>query len=71
MTEYPYGMSTFENVDKAPKPSLVKRAIALLILVAVVVLAAKLLIGFVMAVFWIIVGVAAVVAVLWALKTLL
>ena len=64
-------MNTFENTEKAEKPSIVKRAFALLILVAVVALLAKILIGFVIAVFWIIVAVAAVVAVLWALKTLL
>lgn len=67
-------MSSYQGTDasdKPAKPSLVKRALALVILVAVVVLAAKLLIGFVMAIFWIVVAVAALIAVLWALKTLL
>lgn len=67
-------MNTFENVEKAgkaEKPSLVKRGFALVILVAVVALLAKIVIGFVMAAFWIIVAIAAVIAVLWALKTLL
>ena len=36
-----------------------------------VVLVAKIVIGFVMAIFWIVVAVAAVVAVLWALNQLL
>jgi len=64
-------MSSFQGAEKPEKPSLVKRALALLILVAVVVLLAKILIGFVMAIFWIVVAVAAAIAVLWALKTLL
>lgn len=41
-----------------------------MILVAAAALALKLVIGFVVAVFWVIVGLAVVVAVLWALKTL-
>jgi hypothetical protein len=58
------------HVEKPPKTSLAKRGAALLILVAAVALLARMLIGFVMAVFWIVVAVGAVVAVLWALKTL-
>jgi hypothetical protein len=64
-------MNTFENADKAEKPSLLKRGLALVILIAVVALLAKIVIGFVIAIFWIIVAVAALLAVLWALKTLL
>lgn len=64
-------MSSFQDAEKPAKPSLVKRALALLILVAVVVLLAKIVIGFVMAIFWIAVAVAAVIAVLWALNQLL
>jgi len=41
-----------------------------LILVVAAALALKLAIGFVVAVFWVIVGLAIAVAVLWALKTL-
>jgi len=69
--QYAFRMSSFQSAEKPEKPSLLKRALALLILVAVVVLLAKILIGFVMAIFWIVVAVAAVIAVLWALKTLL
>ena len=47
-----------------------RRVLAGLVLVVVVVLAFKLVIGFVMGIFWLIVGVAALLAVLWALKTL-
>ncbi|HEX7292629.1 MAG TPA: hypothetical protein VF250_16030 [Conexibacter sp.] len=64
-------MSSFQDAEKPAKPSLAKRGLALLILAVVVVLLAKILIGFVMAIFWIIVAVAAAIAVLWALKTLL
>jgi len=61
----------FQDAHKDPKPSLLRRGLALLILVAAVALALKIVIGFVIAIFWIIVAVAAVIAVLWALKTLL
>ena len=64
-------MSSFQDAEKSDKPSLAKRGLALLILVAVVVLLAKIVIGFVMAIFWIAVAVAAVIAVLWALSQLL
>jgi hypothetical protein len=65
-------MNTYQDAEATPtKPSLAKRALALLIIVAVVALLAKIVIGFVMAVFWIVVAVGAVLAVLWALKTLL
>ena len=64
-------MSSFQGAETPDNPSLVKRALAFLVLVAIVVLLAKVLIGFVMAIFWIVVAVAAVIAVLWALKTLL
>jgi hypothetical protein len=42
-----------------------------LVLAVVVVIAVKILFGIVAAVFWIVVGVAAVAAVLWALNQLL
>jgi hypothetical protein len=65
-------MNTYQDADATPtKPPLAKRAIALLIIVAAVALLAKIVIGFVLAIFWIIVAVAAALAVLWALKTLL
>lgn len=50
---------------------ILRKAVAGLVLVAIAALAFKLVIGFVIAIFWAIVAVAAVVAVLWALKTLL
>jgi hypothetical protein len=51
-------------------PSITKRIFAGVVLVIAVALAFKLLIGFVMAIFWTIVAIAVVVAILWALKTL-
>jgi hypothetical protein len=50
--------------------SIAKKALAGVVLVIVAALAVKVIIGLIMSVFWIIVGVAAVVAVLWALKTI-
>jgi hypothetical protein len=47
-----------------------KRALAGLVLVAVAALAIHFIIGLVVTVFWIALIVAAVVAVLWALKTI-
>lgn len=52
------------------RPSLLRRALALLVLIVAVALAVKVIVGMVMAVFWIVVGAAVLVAVLWALKTL-
>lgn len=53
------------------RPSLLRRLLAFVILIAVAALALKVIIGFVMAIFWVVVGVVALLAVLWALKTLL
>lgn len=64
-------MSYSQGAEKPEKPSLLKRGLAVLILVAVIALVAKVVIGFVMAIFWIVVAVAAIVAVLWALNQLL
>ncbi len=51
-------------------PSVAKKALAGVVLVIVAALAVKVIIGLIMSVFWIIIGVAAVIAVLWALKTI-
>jgi uncharacterized membrane protein YccC len=53
------------------KPPILKRAAAGLVLVAIAALAIHVVIGLVVTVFWIAVVLAAVVAVLWALNTLL
>jgi hypothetical protein len=52
------------------RPSLMRRLLALVVLLAVAAIAIKIIIGLVMAVVWIVVGAALVVAVLWAVKTL-
>lgn len=64
-------MNSIQGYDEPQKPSIVKKGIAAVVLIAVLALALKVVIGFVMGVFWIIVGIAAIVAVLWAVKTLL
>lgn len=62
---------SLQGYEEPQKPSLVKKAVAAVILVAALALALKIVIGFVMGIFWVIVGIAAVIAVLWAAKTLL
>jgi hypothetical protein len=62
---------SIEGYKEPGKPSLVKKGVAALVLVVVLAFALKVVIGFVMGVFWIIVGVAALIAILWALNTLL
>ena len=49
---------------------ILRRAVAGLVLIVVAALALKLVVGFVIAIFWGIVAFAAVVAVIWALKTI-
>ena len=48
-----------------------RRVFAGAVLIIAVALALKLVIGFVIAIFWVVLGVAVAIAVLWALKTLL
>ena len=52
------------------KPSLVRRALAVLVLVVVAIIAFRLLLGVISAVFWIVALVAVLVAGLWAWSTL-
>jgi len=61
-------MRTDLEVKPARTP-IVKRAAAGLVLVAVAALAIHFVIGLIMTVFWLVVAVAAVIAVIWALKT--
>ena len=53
------------------RPPVVKRALAGVVLIAAVALALKLVIGLVMTVFYVVVIAAVVLAVLWALKTII
>jgi hypothetical protein len=64
-------MRTSELEARRAHTPVVRRALAGVVLILVAALAVKLVVGFVMAIFWTVVVVAAVVAVLWALKTLI
>jgi hypothetical protein len=52
------------------RPSLARRALAVVVLALVAWILIKVVIGIVAAVFWIVLAVVAVVAVLWAINTL-
>jgi hypothetical protein len=52
------------------RPPILKRALAGLVLIVAAALAVKLVLGLIMAVFWVIVAVAVIVGVLWAIKTI-
>lgn len=59
------------ELDTQPaRTPIVRRAAAGLVLVAVVALAIHFVIGLIMTIFWVVVAVAAVLAVIWALKTI-
>jgi hypothetical protein len=59
------------DIETQPaRTPIVRRAAAGLILVAVAALAVHFVIGLIMTIFWIVVAVAAVLAVIWALKTI-
>jgi uncharacterized membrane protein len=66
---YACPMRTDLEAQPARTP-IVRRAAAGLILVAVAALAIHFVIGLIMTIFWVVVAVAAVVAVIWALKTI-
>jgi hypothetical protein len=51
-------------------PSVVRKAFAGVVLVIAAALILKFVIGFVIAIFWTVVAVAAVLAIVWALKTI-
>ena len=63
-------MRTQELEARPHHTPVLRKAFAGLVLVIVAALVIKVVIGFVLAIFWGIVAVAAVLAVLWALKTL-
>jgi hypothetical protein len=62
-------MSTDLEASRS-RPPVVKRAFAGLVLIVAAALAIHFLFSLIMTVFWIIVGVALVVAILWAINTL-
>ena len=63
-------MQTEVEATKAHHPSVLRKALAGVVLIVAVALVLKLVIGFVIAIFWTVVAVALVVAILWAIKTL-
>ncbi len=63
-------MRTQELEAQQHHTPIVRKAFAGLVLVVVAALVIKVVVGFVIAIFWGIVAVAAVLAVLWAVKTL-
>jgi hypothetical protein len=62
-------MNTQVEASRSRTPVL-RKAFAGIVLVAVAALLLKIVIGFVVAIFWTVVVVAAVLAVVWAVKTL-
>jgi hypothetical protein len=64
-------MRTSEIEASRTNHPVVRKAFAGLVLIVAAALALKFVIGFVIAIFWTIVAVAVVVAIAWALKTLL
>jgi hypothetical protein len=60
-----------EIEDRPARPPILKRALAGVVLIVALALAVKIVIGFVMAIFWTIVAIAVAVAIFWALKTLI
>lgn len=56
--------------ESRARPPILKRAAAGLVLIAAAALAIHVLFNLILTVFWIIVGVAAVLAVLWAVRTI-
>lgn len=63
-------MRTSEVEIESQRPSLLRRLLAFVVLLAAAALALKVIIGFVMAIFWVVVGIVVLGAVLWAVKTL-
>jgi hypothetical protein len=70
VARYAFSMDSQLEATRS-RPPVVKRALAGVVLIVAAALAIKVIVGFVMAIFWFVVVIAAVVAVLWALKTIL
>ena len=66
------GVVEASELKEAPRrPSIVRRALALLVLIAAAALAIHLIAGLLMVIFYVALGVAVLIAVVWALNTLL
>lgn len=64
-------MDTQVEAHRSRSPAVVRKAVAGLVLVVAAALIIKLALGFVVWLFWTIVTVAVVVAIIWAIKTLI
>ncbi|MBV9002472.1 MAG: hypothetical protein JO304_25685 [Solirubrobacterales bacterium] len=64
-------MDTQVEAHRSRSPAVVRKAVAGLVLVVAAALVIKLALGFVVWLFWTIVTVAVVVAIIWAIKTLI
>lgn len=64
-------MDTQVEAHRSRSPAVVRKAVAGLVLIVAAALVLKLAIGFVVWLFWTIITVAVVVAVIWAIKTLI
>jgi hypothetical protein len=59
------------NLEARPERTpILRKALAGVVLIVAAALAVKIVIGFVMAIFWTVVAVAVAIAIIWALKTL-
>jgi hypothetical protein len=63
-------MRSTDLESRPARPPVVRRAFAGLVLIVAAALAIKVVLGLIMTVFWVIVAVAVVVAILWAINTL-
>ena len=63
-------MQTEVEAARPRHTPVLRKALAGVVLIVAVALALKLVIGFVVAIFWTIVAIALAVAILWAIKTL-
>lgn len=64
-------MDTQVEASRSRSPAVVRKAVAGLVLIVAAALVIKLALGFVVWLFWTIVTVAVVVAIIWAIKTLI
>lgn len=68
---YDWHMGSRQLENRPERTPVLRRAAAGLVLLAVAALVIHLAVGLIMAVFWVVVALVAVVAVLWALNTIL
>ena len=57
-------------MDRTDKPSMLKRIIAIAILIIAAIIAIKLIVGLLSAIFWVILAVVVVAAIIWAWRVI-